>query len=776
VLDINLTSQVVASAQQITYGGSSQQAKIADVVFHSLTGPGYIVADYLCGENDAILSGKAKLTDIGLGDNKLVAKSLKGSMLVYNDVLGSGSMTATLDSKLTKDVGEGDTIADVVGSIQDGLEDKWGAPVLDTTPPDPNAMTFAVLPYAASETSISMTAHTVIDAESPPVKYLFTNVTDSNKSSLWQDSATFTNTGLAENTTYTYNVQACDSATPTQNFTTISADANATTDQTADTTPPEPNVMTWAAGPNAISDSSITMTATTATDVHGVEYFFTNVTRDSVNDVNHNGVGNAWQSSPTFTDTGLTANTNYKYNVKARDKSTAQNPTAKSTPDANDMTFVDTNAPAPSPMTWATEPTATGSSSITMKATTATDTSGPVQYEFWQTTGTTAIVRAYSADANCTVTGLTENSVYGYKVRAKDTLGNATAFSDSKSAQTGKTIQTQVTEAVALRTANGTSTARLTVPIAAGTYFGDIVVNDPNVTLQSTSGAAATTIQLEAGVGIDLQAGADSFILDGFTIEPNFNGTTFAIQLSNAPTDVNIANNIIDTNATMGISIGAAGAVGLTIINNNITIKDGNGGIWGADVCDVSVLNNTIHGPATHITSGYGIQFAGITGASLIHGNTLTNCGSGVFIQPHDAAGGSTTAKNVTISENIITQCQKGIRLGHTSAIKDMNDIYIYDNTLQQNLVGLYVDNNDAFIGMSTFDVYDNSFLDNSTFGIQNASTTLTLTAELNWWGGALGPYHATTNPSGLGNDIVSDRVDYDPWYITSAMDANSND
>jgi hypothetical protein len=190
-------------------------------------------------------------------------------------------------------------------------------------------------------------------------------------------------------------------------------------------------------------------------------------------------------------------------------------------------------------------------------------------------------------------------------------------------------------------------------------------------------------------------------------------------------------------------------------------------------MCDVSVLNNTISGPDTHITSGYGIQFAGITGTSLINGNTLTNCGSGVFIQSQDAAGGTTVAQNVTISDNIISQCQKGIRLGHSSATKDMNDMYVHDNTLQQNVVGLYVDNNDVHMLVTTFDVYDNSFLDSSVFGIQNASTTNTLPAELNWWGHASGPYH-TTNIAGLG-DVVSDHVDYNPWYISSAMDANNN-
>ena len=35
--------------------------------------------------------------------------------------------------------------------------------------------------------------------------------------------------------------------------------------------------------------------------------------------------------------------------------------------------------------------------------------------------------------------------------------------------------------------------------------------------------------------------------------------------------------------------------------------------------------------------------------------------------------------------------------------------------------------------------------------------------ATNNWWGGALGPYHPITNPSGNG-DEVDDNVAYTPW------------
>jgi hypothetical protein len=86
-----------------------------------------------------------------------------------------------------------------------------------------------------------------------------------------------------------------------------------------DTTAPAPDPMTWVIEPRAINSTSITMTATTASDGSGVEYFFECTA----------GGGNSsgWQFSPTYTDTGLSVETSYSYRVQARDLSPAQNAT-----------------------------------------------------------------------------------------------------------------------------------------------------------------------------------------------------------------------------------------------------------------------------------------------------------------------------------------------------------------------------------------------------------------------------------------------------------------
>ena len=91
---------------------------------------------------------------------------------------------------------------------------------------------------------------------------------------------------------------------------------------TGDIDAPTPDPMTWASLPDAISGSAVIMTATAATDVSGVEYFFDCVSGDC----NDSG----WQDSNTYTDIGLQDDFDYSYRVRARDKSASQNLTGYS--------------------------------------------------------------------------------------------------------------------------------------------------------------------------------------------------------------------------------------------------------------------------------------------------------------------------------------------------------------------------------------------------------------------------------------------------------------
>jgi len=91
-----------------------------------------------------------------------------------------------------------------------------------------------------------------------------------------------------------------------------------------DLSPPTPDPLGWQLEPAASSNTSISMTATTATDADGVEYYFCNLT-----DRKHDS---GWLSEPTYHDTGLVPGRKYFYRVRARDTSVELNQTWWSVP------------------------------------------------------------------------------------------------------------------------------------------------------------------------------------------------------------------------------------------------------------------------------------------------------------------------------------------------------------------------------------------------------------------------------------------------------------
>jgi hypothetical protein len=92
----------------------------------------------------------------------------------------------------------------------------------------------------------------------------------------------------------------------------------------ADTDPPSPDPMTWEVLPAAAVSNAISMTATTASDKNGVEYYFACTSGG--------GHESGWQDSPTYRDTGLQPFREYTYQVKARDRSANRNETQWSSP------------------------------------------------------------------------------------------------------------------------------------------------------------------------------------------------------------------------------------------------------------------------------------------------------------------------------------------------------------------------------------------------------------------------------------------------------------
>jgi len=300
-------------------------------------------------------------------------------------------------------------------------------PTDDNDPPIPDPMTWASLPTAIDGNAIIMTATTATDIIG--VEYYFTNETITNGShdSSWQASSTYIDTGLSLSTTYTYNVIARDLSDSNNETAPSDSESATTTDTPSDLTPPTPDLMTWAVAPADINEDAITMTATTATDDSGVEYYFENIT-----DPNHDS---GWQDSTTYTDADLLPDTTYTYAVIARDKSYWKNETVPSISESA-TTGPDSTAPTPDPMTWASLPEMVNSSTITMTATTASDDSG-VGYYFENITDGNHDSGWQDSPAYTDV-NLLPSTTYTYTVTARDLseYNNETAPSEPNSATT----------------------------------------------------------------------------------------------------------------------------------------------------------------------------------------------------------------------------------------------------------------------------------------------------------------------------------------------------
>lgn len=178
----------------------------------------------------------------------------------------------------------------------------------DVTPPDPDPMTFEVGPTALGTDSINMIATGAID-DTPPVQYMFqcTSATPGGTSSFWQLGVSYTDSGLVANTPYSYQLASRDSALPTPNQTAFSSPVTAST---AIETPV--GLSTGILGLDTVelvAQGSFTNLTAGASGL----YF------ESLTPGGGGGI-NAWVQSTMVTVTGLMPDTDYEFQVKARNQ------------------------------------------------------------------------------------------------------------------------------------------------------------------------------------------------------------------------------------------------------------------------------------------------------------------------------------------------------------------------------------------------------------------------------------------------------------------------
>ncbi len=323
-----------------------------------------------------------------------------------------------------------------------------------------------------------------------------------------------------------------------------------------DTNAPTPNPMTWASTPTATGPYTITMTATTATDISTpVRYYF--------ECTNHGEANSTWQTSPTYAASGLNPSTLYTFRVKARDSAPAQNQTGWSSTESATTNAPDTTPPTPNPLVWATVPTATGASTITMTATTATDaTSPPVQYYF-ECTNHGEANSTWQTSPTYVAQGLTPSTLYMFRVKARDSAPapNQTGWSSTQSATTQapptdvNIIGSWVSGTSHAKEANGIN--RALIFIAHGERAGDMNL------VSVTYGGQSMTKVIERAVSSGTPT-TYAYVVAYILKEPNIAAATsgtFAPTWNTTPTEVGYASVFL-SNVDQTTSIGASASNG----------------------------------------------------------------------------------------------------------------------------------------------------------------------------------------------------------------------
>jgi glucose/arabinose dehydrogenase/chitodextrinase len=238
-------------------------------------------------------------------------------------------------------------------------------------------------------------------------------------------ATSYSDTGLAPSTTYRYQVRAVDAS---GNLGPYSAIATVNTPAAADTTPPSAPTGLSA---SALSTSQIDLSWTASTDNVGVAGY--RVERcQGTSCTNFAQVGTP--TATTYSNTGLQANTNYRFRVRAIDA--AGNLSPYSAIVSSRTLAPDTTRPT-APTGLAATPT--GPTQINLGWTASSDNVGVTGYQVERCQGAGCTNFAQVGTPTATTygaTGLAPSTTYRFRVRAVDAAGNLSTYSNIATATT----------------------------------------------------------------------------------------------------------------------------------------------------------------------------------------------------------------------------------------------------------------------------------------------------------------------------------------------------
>jgi fibronectin type 3 domain-containing protein len=320
------------------------------------------------------------------------------SNVTFDFTLGSGTDTnvAGLGGDLLSSVGSG----------------SYTGTVVDTTPPTISAISSSAITQTGA--TITWTTNENSDTQ---VEYGLTasygNSTTLNSSLVTSHSAALS--GLSAGTSYHYRVKSRDAA---GNLATSADNTFATTDTTAPTTPGTPSL-------SVVSSSQINLSWTASTDNVGVTGYRVERCSGSATCSSYSQI--ATPSSNSYSDTGLTASTIYRYRVRAVDA--AGNLSAYSTA-ANATTQAPTDVTPPT----ISSVTISGVTASGATITWTTNESANTQVDYGLTASygnSTALNSSLVTSHSATLSGLSAGTSYHYRVKSADAAGNLAVSADN---------------------------------------------------------------------------------------------------------------------------------------------------------------------------------------------------------------------------------------------------------------------------------------------------------------------------------------------------------
>ena len=363
------------------------------------------------GRTDSGWQSGASYSDSGLQINRCYAYTVTGKD-------AAGNITATSTASTTY------TLAAVPGSVTYASVGVTGITISNTENGNPASNPTTNFAVYASSTSDSRWNNKWV-----------TSAAGTSTSPQWLSDAQIDSMGLTNlkpSTRYDFSVVARN-----QNSVLTATSTRTGTTTLADTAAPTPNPATFSSVPNDTSGTSIAMTATAASDVSTpISYNFTVGSGTCGGNFGAGGTSSGWQTTTSYTDTGLDINKCYAYTVQSRDAlsntgtasgasqayTTANTPSAPTGSVITDTTFTLTNNQNSNPSN--TEFT------VHIAATLPSDSNWNGKYV--NSSGSPSATAVWLTDSQIdglVVTGLAFSTQYTVEVKARNGDSEETSYS-----------------------------------------------------------------------------------------------------------------------------------------------------------------------------------------------------------------------------------------------------------------------------------------------------------------------------------------------------------